>query len=60
VSLAGTLALSRLGSAALSAATLPIVAGSSRTGTFGTVSGLATLGSGWHVGYLPAKVTLHK
>jgi hypothetical protein len=60
LSLAGSLALSRLGSTALSRATLVILSGSSRLGTFDSVSGLSSLGPGWHVAYGPEKVNLHK
>jgi hypothetical protein len=60
LSLAGTLILAKSGTGSLAARTVTLVSGASRTGRFGTVSGLSTLGTGWHVRYGPTSMKIRK
>ena len=58
--LAGTLAIAKLGTATVAPGTIPLLTATTRQGTFASVSGLGTLGSGWRVAYAAAAVRLVK
>jgi hypothetical protein len=58
--LAGTLAISKIGTATISPGTIKLVTAGTRKNTFSPVTGLGSLGSGWRLVYAATAVRLVK